>query len=333
MNRSFRGLKQGFTLIELLVVIAIIAVLIALLLPAVQQAREAARRSQCKNNLKQIGLALHNYHDVYNTLPIGFRNSVPNPGTDWGQSWWVGMLPYLDNAPMYNLWDHEGRASGGVNPGYVNPTNMSACNGKKISATQCPSSPMGEYEFTPHNGPYSVPVAHYTGISGTYPDPVNPARNINAESGIYGSGGVLFFKSRIRFGDISDGTTNQIFVGEQSDWLIETGTSNKRIAISSWPHGMFMGAPGGGTWRQFNTTTVRWRPNYKQAEGGHNFNPCTTTGVCGNCGNNNPIQSAHTGGVHVLLGDGSVRFISENIHLATWIGLCTRDDGAVLGEF
>lgn len=244
MNRPFRGFKQGFTLIELLVVIAIIAVLIALLLPAVQQAREAARRSQCKNNLKQIGLALHNYHDVYNTLPIGFRNSVQNPGTDWGQSWWVGMLPYLDNAPMYNLWDHSGTASGGLNPGYVNPTNMSACNGKKISATQCPSSPMGEYEFTPHNGPYSVPVAHYTGISGTFPDPVNPARNVNAESGVYGSGGVLFFKSRIRFGDISDGTTNQIFVGEQSDWLIETGTSNKRIAISSWPHGMFMGAPG-----------------------------------------------------------------------------------------
>ncbi len=320
--------RRGFTLIELLVVIAIIAVLIALLLPAVQQAREAARRSQCNNNLKQIGLALHNYHDVFNTMPIGFRNAIGSPGNDWGQSWWVGVLPYLDQAPLYNRWIHVGN-----NPGYVNANNMTAASGVKIAPSLCPSSPMGEYEATPHNGPYNCPVAHYTGVSGTFPDPVDTARNAAAESGTYGRGGVLFFNSRIRFGDVTDGLTNQILVGEQSDWCVETATGQKRIAISSWPHGMFMGAPGGGGWRQFNTTTVRWRPNYKQAEGGHNFNPCTTTGVCGNSGNNNPIQSAHVGGVHVLLGDGSVRFISENLHLPTWIGLATRDDGAVIGEF
>ena len=89
--------QRGFTLIELLVVIAIIAVLVALLLPAVQQAREAARRSACKNNLKQIGLALHNYHDTYNSLPLGVRN---DQGNRWGMSWFVGILPYVDQAPL-----------------------------------------------------------------------------------------------------------------------------------------------------------------------------------------------------------------------------------------
>ena len=101
--------KRGFTLIELLVVIAIIAILIALLLPAVQQAREAARRSQCKNNMKQIGLALHNYHDVFTTFPIGgLKNSR-------GPNWRVGLLPYMDQAPAYNqvsfassFWAHSG---------------------------------------------------------------------------------------------------------------------------------------------------------------------------------------------------------------------------------
>ena len=90
-----RRKSRGFTLIELLVVIAIIAILIALLLPAVQQAREAARRTQCKNNLKQIGLAFHNYHDVYNTFPVGSREWVGTGGTSWGQSWWLSMLPYM----------------------------------------------------------------------------------------------------------------------------------------------------------------------------------------------------------------------------------------------
>ncbi len=96
-----RRKSRGFTLIELLVVIAIIAILIALLLPAVQQAREAARRTQCKNNLKQIGLAFHNYHDVYNTFPVGSREWVGTGGTSWGQSWWLSMLPYMEQSNIY----------------------------------------------------------------------------------------------------------------------------------------------------------------------------------------------------------------------------------------
>ncbi|HET6423742.1 MAG TPA: DUF1559 domain-containing protein [Planctomycetaceae bacterium] len=323
--------RRGFTLIELLVVIAIIAILIALLLPAVQQAREAARRTQCRNNLKQIGLALHNYHDNFNTLPLGSRNAIGAIGNDWGQSWWVGVLPYIDQGPLFN-----GYTQVGDNTGYV--LNANYLNGKGFAARLCPSSPMGEFEWTPHNGPGNpgVAVTHYTGIAGAYPDYSNAARNFDTAGvggepvGINGTGGVLFFNSRIRIGDISDGTTNQLMVGEQSDWLIETATGQKRIAIHSWPHGMFMGSPGPNYWRMFNTATLRYRPNYKQAEGGHNCHCCAATGVCGNAGNNNPIQSAHAGGVHCLLADGSVKFYSENMNLETWLRLALRDDGKPL---
>lgn len=316
-----RGRARGFTLIELLVVIAIIAVLIALLLPAVQQAREAARRSQCKNNLKQIGLALHNYHDTYSTLPMGNNNHT---GGGWGQSWWVAVLPYIDQGPLYNAWDHNS-----VSSGYNLAANMNLASGKAIPVARCPSSPMGQYEFANNGVAPGMCVAHYTGIAGASTDP--QSRVTNYTCGIAGRGGVLFFRSRIRFADLSDGASNVIFVGEQSDWCVETATGQQRIAIQSWPHGMFMGSPGSD--RSFNATTLRWRPGYKQAEGGHNFNPCPLTGVCGNSGVNNPIQAAHVGGAHVLLGDGGVRFISENINLTTWFNLAIRDDGNVLGEF
>ncbi len=328
MSRSV-GIKRGFTLIELLVVIAIIAILIALLLPAVQQAREAARRSQCRNNLKQVGLALHNYHDNFNTFPMGNNNHTTG---GWGQSWWIAVLPYMDQAPLYNGYNHDV-----VSSGYTG--NATYLNGKGVPGAKCPSSPMSEYEWTPHNGPNNpgLAVAHYTGIAGAYPDPSNTARQINGNNGWNSiGGGVLFWRSRVRMGDITDGTTNTMMVGEQSDWCVETATGQKRIAIHAWPHSMWMGAANTSD-RQFNTATVRYRPGYKQAEGGHNFNACGTsglmTGVCGNSGSNNPIQSAHVGGVHVLLGDGSVRFVSENLDMTTWLRLATRDDGLTLGEF
>ncbi len=314
--------RRGFTLIELLVVIAIIAVLIALLLPAVQQAREAARRTQCKNNLKQIGLALHNYHDVFNSFPMGNCNHQCG---GWGQSWWVGVLPYLDQAPMYGAWNHEVCQSG-----YNAAVNVAVVNGKTIPAVLCPSSPMTEFKWTPSNGGNpGVPTSHYTGIAGAFPDPQNRVSAYG--SGQSSRGGVLFFRSNIRLGDITDGTTNVMLVGEQSDYCIQIGTTFNRISTHSWPHGMFMGSPGND--RSFNAATVRYPPQYKQTEGAHNFNPCPTTGTCGNSGTNNPIQSAHTGGVHILLGDGTVRFINQNLEMTTWLNLATRDDGVRLGEF
>ena len=317
--------RRGFTLIELLVVIAIIAVLVALLLPAVQNARESARRAQCKNNLKQMGLALHNYHEVFTVLPMGNGNH-PNTGGGWGQSWWVGVLPYIDQAPMYRSWDHEV-----VNSGYSAAANVAVVSGKTIPIVQCPSSPMTDFKWTPHNGGNpGVPVSQYTGISGAYPDPQGRTTNFSG-GGQASRGGVLFFRSSVRFSDISDGLSNVIMVGEQSDYCIQIGTTTSVIAIHSWPHGMFMGSPGND--RSFNTATVRYPPQYKQTEGGHNFNPCPTTGTCGNSGVNNPIQSAHANGVHILLGDGTVHFIKESLDMTIWLNLATRDDGNRLGEF
>ncbi|MES2790733.1 MAG: DUF1559 domain-containing protein [Planctomycetota bacterium] len=319
-------LRRGFTLIELLVVIAIIAVLIALLLPAVQQAREAARRSQCKNNLKQVGLALHNYHDTFNTLPIGCRAGLPPPAPSpgYGQSWWVAVLPYIDQAPLYNLWNHSA-----VNAGYTD--QLPLVDGKKIPVALCPSSPMPQTISPGANGGSAAPgVAHYTGIAGAYPDPSGAAAIVtDYQDGMHTTGGVLFFNSKISFRDITDGTSNTMFVGEQSDFLIDP-TGTKVVNISSGPHGMWMGTASASE-RPFNTTTVRFTPGYKISENaGAN---CPNTGVCGNMGSNNPIQSAHVGGAHILLGDGGVRFVSANINLNNFLYLASRADGKVIGEF
>lgn len=325
--------RRGFTLIELLVVIAIIAVLVALLLPAVQQARESARRAQCKGNLKQIGLALQNYHETFNTFPMGNNNA--NPGGGWGQSWWVGLMPALDKATVFEAWNHEI-----VNAGYQATSNGALVSNTAMPFAKCPSSPMTPYEIANNGGGFvASPVSHYAGISGSYPDPTGRALPGNAANGLPSNFGVLFFRSRIRLSDITDGSTNQIIVGEQSDWCIQTGAGNsagtigqQRIAIASWPHGMFMGSSGFGD-RTFNCTTLRHPPGFKEADGGHNANNvaggCMLRGICGNSGVNNPIQAAHPGGVHVAMADGSVKFVSETFNLQTWLNLGVRDDGFV----
>lgn len=334
MLRSHRS-RRAFTLIELLVVIAIIAVLVALLLPAVQQAREAARRAQCKGNLKQLGLAMNNYHENYNTFPMGNNNAlVGNPlaNSGWGQSWWVAILPQIDQLSVFEQWDHSI-----VNAGYQAANNGAVVSGKAFPVAKCPSSPMTPYEVANNGGGFTAsPVSHYAGISGSFPDPTGRAMVGNSNSGKASNFGILFFRSRVRFSDITDGTTNTIIFGEQSDWCVETATGQQRIAIASWPHAMFMGSSGFGD-RTFNCATLRHPVGYKQAYGGHNFNgaACETTGlgVCGNSGINNPIQSAHVGGAHVALADGSVKFVSENTNLQTFLAAGVRDDNVTATLF
>lgn len=321
--------RTGFTLIELLVVIAIIAILIALLLPAVQQAREAARRSQCKNNLKQIGLALATYEGTHKLYPIGNRNGGPVGG--WGQSFWVGLLPFLDQDALYKKWDHSV-----VNSGYDSPANRTVVNGVVFPFAWCPSSPLrSAFEVTPSNGiAPGVPVCTYTGIAGATPDP--QGRSADWGSGKSGTGGILFYYSRIGMRDLRDGSANILAFAEQSDYLVETATGQQRIAIQSWPHGMFMGSGSGD--RSFNCATVRYKINYKQAVGGHNYNGAlcngaSGTGVCGNSGVNNPIQSAHSGGAHAAMCDGTVRFLNSNLDITTLLNLAVRDDNKPVGEF
>lgn len=323
---------RGFTLIELLVVIAIIAILIALLLPAVQQAREAARRTQCKNNLKQIGLAMHNYHDVSLSFPIG---SNTGQNQSFGVSYWAGLMPYFDQANMYSQLSFDGLHPGWTarNTGILNGR---AANGLPFSMMLCPSSPLPTMRNTGGGNVTCMP--QYVGINGATDDTATPSQFTQTPpqrgccnccgsvtgGGITSRGGLLVVNQAIKIRDITDGTSNTIMVGEQSNFVKNAdGTGQNRI---NGHHGWLMGTHRWGftNRRAFNLTTVRYPPN------------SVTLGIAGvgnNDGPNNGLFSAHTGGVQVLQGDGSVRFLSENVDMLTLRFLCSRGDGQVLGEW
>lgn len=338
---------RAFTLIELLVVIAIIAILIALLLPAVQQAREAARRSQCKNNLKQIGLALQNYHEVANSFPIGARNDG-NGGI--GISYWVGLLPMLEQSVIYDKFNftaaHSGLGGGG-NSSLLRSTGS-------IPVMFCPSSIMAQPDGASSTWGWQK-RATYIGISGgsstagfTETRAITTANNCcsdsgNSADGIQAIGGVLIPNGVIKIRDITDGTSNTIVVGEASGSLITSNpsvtaflspivphvVSGNRITIGgSGYHSWIMGVVGSdqklSNARALNLTTVHYPPNTVNYD---------QPGINVGWGPNNPLNSQHTGGVHVVFADGHVAFLSDAIHLDTLRALSIRDDGAVLGEY
>lgn len=340
--------RRGFTLIELLVVIAIIAVLIALLLPAVQQAREAARRSQCKNNLKQLGLAFHNYHDVFGTFPLGNMNQ-----NGFGPSFYAGMLPYMDQAPLFNRLTFNGAHTGwtGAGGGTAGNANGQVINGNPIPPLFCPSSPLDQW-VVDGNGGARQTGACYVGIAGAVDEDRTSAttptvdtdnflelrqRNgadccaTNAQNGYLSAGGVLIVNEAVGINRITDGTSSTMMLGETSDWMRDAA-GNQYDPRGSSPHGWLMGTSGGGRitgWngpasRQFNLTSVRYKPGTKD----YNL-----AGVHNNHGPNNPLLSAHTGGTHGLFADGHVQFLSDNMNLANLKYICTRDDGKVVGEF
>jgi prepilin-type N-terminal cleavage/methylation domain-containing protein len=320
---NVRARSRGFTLIELLVVIAIIAILIALLLPAVQQAREAARRSQCKNNLKQMGLALHNYHDVYNQLPPG------GTSTAWGSSFFLSMLPYVDQQNVYNNLDFATK-NNSAGPGYVANAvclNLQALNNVAPPVYTCPSSTLPKFLST-NSTNQLIPT--YVGIAGndTYLFGSQALTSTgNALYGITSATGVFYAVNSpgggtVGFNGILDGTSNQIFIGEQSCYGYN-GSSQVDIRTAKIYSG-WMGA----VWadRLMNHTAVRYSINTRDQ---------TLAGIQanGNSGNNNGIFSQHTGGAQVLMGDGTVRFLSESMELTTLKNLCSRADGQVVGEY
>ncbi|MBL6706931.1 MAG: DUF1559 domain-containing protein [Planctomycetaceae bacterium] len=334
--------KRGFTLIELLVVIAIIAILVALLLPAVQQAREAARRSQCKASLKQMGIALHNYHDTAGTFPIGVR--APGSG-GWGGSFWMAMLPYMDEAPLYDSLTFDGLSYGYTGQGTGNTFNGPLVRGKIFAWLQCPSSPVDALKDT--GGGIVTQSSQYVGISGAVNDAGTPAANpdnffnagvspqFNSDNccscpsqGIHARGGVLLSVRSVSFRDMIDGTSNIIAISEQSTFAKNAAGVEVKINNN---HGWMMGTAGLSettNQRRFNLTTIRYAPNAVTEIGGG-----VLPGVCNNDGANNGIFSPHTGGVHALLADGGVRFLSDNINLTTLKRASTRNDGGELGDF
>lgn len=320
--------RRGFTLIELLVVIAIIAILIALLLPAVQQAREAARRSQCKNNLKQIGIALHNYHDTFGRFPpaavgtnttVGFNdNDVRHAG--WGATWVIQILPYIDQAPLYNNYTPELPARDNANQSVVR---------ERLTVFQCPSDTEAPPIGTANGAVLNMARGNYGLNIGLGRGRNNGVFNSQQRRGI----GHIRRQWGARMADITDGTSNTIVVGELLK-DIRTGDSTWGV----WAHA---GGPFISGFNERQTGPDR----YMVPNGNATINQNRQyTPHCPNGGNDpvfrcedsdvaHSVRSKHVGGAQVILGDGSVRFISENIDENTWAGTLTIAGSEVLGEF
>jgi prepilin-type N-terminal cleavage/methylation domain-containing protein len=339
--------RRGFTLIELLVVIAIIAILIALLLPAVQQAREAARRTQCKNNLKQIGLALHNYHDVFNAFPPAYvTKQMCSPAAAWpacntGEvsmySWGAFILPYIDQAPLFNtlnvgnVW---------LETNIANATTRAALQ-MGMPAFVCASDPgpvlndfvaaSDRYDFriTVGGTDHRIARSNYVMMANAwdsttphvYPTQYGPAH------------GIGFANSKINFRDITDGSSNTIAVGERAYIYKNANKVGAALVIG------FSGS------NNVQDTSYGQKGNSIAAVG------ITYNGINALVGAEHDVRgfsSNHVGGAHFVMGDGAVRFISENIDYVksavsvanyfqdantTYQKLALRDDGKPLGEF
>lgn len=338
MTTDSQGKRAAFTLIELLVVIAIIATLVAILLPAVQQAREAARRSTCKNNLKQIGLAIHNYHDVHNILPPGHivQLNDSNYGTGLTDSpiesfaWSTFILPFVEQGALYD--------AGGIGTGTRLESILATFPRNMIPVYRCPSdtapivainervsqssggAPTGTVEWALSS--YKACYGHDMGSLGIAPT-VKPSGMFSKVGGVVTANPAIRPNDgSVRFRDVTDGLSNTIAIGE-----------------TCWQRGniIILGATWAGTRRGIGGSSAHDIYAGDRGAINHSNNSVNEKGAS--------FHSNHAGGANFLLGDGAVRFISENINFitngssntsavdSTWERLCSRDDGQVLGEF
>ncbi len=332
--------RNGFTLIELLVVIAIIAILVALLLPAVQQAREAARRTSCKNNLKQLGLAMHNYAETHTAFP---PSGVVNPNITSQQPWSAQafMLPFLEGGNTYSLIDFSHGYHSAVNMANFPPYGPATL---RVPVLMCPSEPNDRARLDGSGVPNHYPLNYAVGV-GIF-EIYNPTTGRDG-------GGAFAPNGRLRPRDFTDGLSNTIGMAEVKafnprfhDVTFNTATppASPLDVVGSFSGGAWSTTNGHTEWvcgRSIHTGfTTTFTPNtvVPHEVGGAIYDISVssqregssltelTNGVI-------TARSHHKGIVNVLMMDGAVRSIGENINLLTWRNLGQRADGNVIGEF
>jgi len=324
MNSSNQSKRRGFTLIELLVVIAIIAILIALLVPAVQKVREASARTQCLNNMKQLGLAMHGYHDTIKSLPTG---GDPASGTRYAIGWPGRIFPYLDQGPRFS-WIESLTANALLT---VQPWRLTASPHlgdhanyvSSIAVFACPSSELGKQSpdsymsaSLPELKALQQGALHYRANGGSAT--VGLVQGTWSRDAWYGTSGVIYPKSAIKMATISDGTSNTLLCGETSSARGRALLSRGWGGIQPW------------TWGYYNYETAVTPAN--PANGWLMIDHKVVTYPIGYVGsyftNETPFTSGHDGGgVNILFCDGTGRFMSRDTSLTVLQALATRNNG------
>ncbi|QDU60328.1 hypothetical protein Pan216_11670 [Planctomycetes bacterium Pan216] len=314
MQRLSPKRSLGFTLVELLVVIAIIGVLVSLLLPAVQQAREAARRSQCTNQMRQLGVALQGYHEAHGTLPPGqvSNRSHTTSGTCFSVTqqtayapWSVLVLPFLDQTALYDRFNFERRFTSRKD--HVGSAPNSDLFNEHLGIYQCPTYPSGELEVFSSTY-YAVMGGALTHADGSLAG-TNDEGFVCTASGDtrgFSNNGVLYLNSRVRMSDISDGTSKVFMVSESRNVQVDTKSPGWASSLSidgAWPYPIGLSS----AIDPINSATAN---NVVRSSRG--------------------FGSYHQGGCNVVMADGSTHFLSENMDTFVYRKLGIRDDGQPL---